>query len=422
MFNPKFTNKFYFYSLTALSFSIPIHNRLTALIIALIGLFWLIEFNYKEKFNRIKSSKSRKWLLSFSVLYLLFVVGAFYSENVFGYDGGALFNLEKRMSLFVFPLLFSTINIEPISGKLFKQIQKTFILGCILSVFFLVNIAFYRYIQSNDNSEFYYSKLAELHHPSYLALYYTFCIIILLNWLVKPIKRISGRRNSVIILILLFQVMIVLLSSKAGIIGTFIVYGATMVYILLPFNKFKKNRSLIPLSLMVIFIFTLLLNSNSYRRFNSVGKVIENGEEQKTDKIGSTGARIIVWESALEIIKENLVFGVGTGDTKKALLDKYEENNKTIALEKELNAHNEYLQTFMAIGVPGFLVLIFSLLIPAWFAFRKKHLIYLLFLMIIAFHFLVESMLARQAGIVFYAFFNAILFYQMFVNKKVVSS
>lgn len=387
-----------------------------------MGLFWLVEFNYKEKFLRLKKSKPRRLLLSFSVLYLLFVIGAFYSDNVFGYNGGALFNLEKRMSLFVFPLLFSTTNIEPISGKLFKQIQKAFILGCILSVFFLVNIAFYKYMQTNDNSEFYYSKLAEFHHPSYLALYYTFCIIILLNWLVKPIKRITGRRNSVIILILLFQVMIVLLSSKAGIIGTIIVYAATFVYILLPVNKFKKTKSLIPLSLIVIFMFTLLLNSSSYRRFNSVEKAIENSTEQKTDKIGSTGARILVWESALEIIKENPIFGVGTGDTKKALLDKYEENNKTLALKKELNAHNEYLQTYMSIGILGFLVLVFSLLLPAWFAFRKKHLIYLLFLMVIAFHFMVESMLAKQAGIVFYAFFNAMLFYQIFVTKKVVSS
>ena len=66
----------------------------------------------------------------------------------------------------------------------------------------------------------------------------------------------------------------------------------------------------------------------------------------------------------------------------------------------------------------GFLTLLASLLFPAWFAFRQKELLYLLFLALVSFHFLVESMLAKQAGIVFYAFFNTLLFYMAFSQKK----
>jgi O-antigen ligase len=423
MFSNIFTNKFYLFSLTALSFSIPIHNRLTVLIIAIVGLFWLVEFNYKEKFRLLKKSKPRRLLLSFSILYLLYIVGIFYSDNIYGYNGGALFNIEKRMSLFVFPLLFSTIKIEPIKNKLYKQIQKAFILGSVLSIFFLVNMAFYNFIQTNDTSEFYYSKLAQFHHPSYLALYYAFCIIILLNWLMKPNKRNPGKRNAIFILIFLFQLMIVLLSSKAGILGILITYLAAFIYVLINKKEFKRFKFLIPVGLMLIFLFTLLLNPGSYGRFYSVEKAMESPVlKEKSEIVEGTVARIFVWKSSLEIIKENPLLGVGTGDARQALLEKYEEKNQPYAYKKEYNAHNEYLQTFITIGVFGFLVLIVSILFPAWFAFRQKHLVYLLFLILLAFHFMVESMLAKQAGIVFYAFFNAVLFYQAFVREKVPGS
>jgi O-antigen ligase len=99
-------------------------------------------------------------------------------------------------------------------------------------------------------------------------------------------------------------------------------------------------------------------------------------------------------------------------------MEKYKEQNITTAIEHELNAHNEYLQTFMALGIVGFLTLVLSLIIPGWYAFRRKQLLYLLFLMLFAFHMLVESMMAKQAGIVFYAFFNAVLFYWAFIKDK----
>ena len=137
-----------------------------------------------------------------------------------------------------------------------------------------------------------------------------------------------------------------------------------------------------------------------------------------TKEVDGTVARVIVWQNALEVIKENPVFGVGTGDTKQALMNKYKEKNISTALENELNAHNTFLQTYMSIGVFGFLVLVLSLIIPAWFAFKQKKIVYLLFLVLVAFHFLVESMLAKQAGVVFYAFFNAVLFYNAFGENK----
>lgn len=422
LINQNFSQKFYFYSLIALAFSIPIHNRLTSSIVVITGLFWLFEFNYAEKFRRIKNSKPRQYLMSFSILYLLFVIGVFYSDKIYGYDGGALFNLEKRMSILGFPLLLSTIDIENVKDKLFKYILKAFILGCLLTAFFLLNNAFFEYMKSNNTGAFYYTDFAEFHHPSYLAMYFSFAIAILLNCLLKVKNPNSAKRNAVFVTILFFQIIIILLSSKAGIIGMVIVYISSILYALFPGSGIRKIGLLIPLILLLTFVSTIYFNPNSYHRFFTVENVMKNENKDMTKEVDGSVARIFVWQSSLELIKEYPFFGVGTGDVKQKLMDKYEEKHITTAIEHELNAHNTYLQTFMALGIIGFLTLVISLIVPGWFAFRKKHLVYLLFLLLIAFHFMVESMLAKQAGVLFYAFFNAVLFYWAFSKSKDSSS
>jgi O-antigen ligase len=76
-----------------------------------------------------------------------------------------------------------------------------------------------------------------------------------------------------------------------------------------------------------------------------------------------------------------------------------------------LNAHNQFLQTYIALGILGALLLIFMLVLPGWLAIRRIHFIYFSFLAVFTFNTLVESMLEVQAGVIYYAFFNALLFF-----------
>ena len=135
---------------------------------------------------------------------------------------------------------------------------------------------------------------------------------------------------------------------------------------------------------------------------------------EQTDQAESTVARMLIWNSALELIAENPLWGVGTGDIKDELLEKYKEKDIKPAFEQKLNAHNQFLQTYLGLGLIGFLLLLGSLLIPAWFAFKKGQLLYLPFLLLILLHMSVESILEKQAGVVFYAFFNVLFFYLSF--------
>jgi O-antigen ligase len=87
----------------------------------------------------------------------------------------------------------------------------------------------------------------------------------------------------------------------------------------------------------------------------------------------------------------------------------YKERGMKGAFEHQLNAHNEYYQVFISLGIIGFILLLVTLYFPFIFAFRTGNTIYLLFLLIVVLNFLTESMFETQAGVMFYAFFNSLL-------------
>ena len=154
----------------------------------------------------------------------------------------------------------------------------------------------------------------------------------------------------------------------------------------------------------------------SYGRFVTVVSSIEHEETLSVDSHESSAARILVWKAAMEVIKDDPIIGVGTGDVKKELRKVYKEKNIESAYEDHLNAHNQYIQTTVALGIIGLLVLLSFFFLPIIYAYKNNNPLYIIFLALVGFHFLFESMLERQAGVVFYAFFNSLLFY--FTIKK----
>ena len=155
---------------------------------------------------------------------------------------------------------------------------------------------------------------------------------------------------------------------------------------------------------------SLFLYSNSAiisSRFDYTLNALESKKLDKTSSESST-IRILIWEQAFDLIRKNLLIGVGTGDIKDMLVEKYKQEGMTGAYDHKLNAHNQFLQTTLALGLPG-LILIFGLLfIPL---FKKNYTTFLTisFIIIIILNFLVESMLEIQAGTIFFSFFYSTL-------------
>jgi hypothetical protein len=69
----------------------------------------------------------------------------------------------------------------------------------------------------------------------------------------------------------------------------------------------------------------------------------------------SLSMRLEYWHTAIQLIKKNVLFGVGTGDLEIAFAEQYQLDKTQLTMEFRNRAHNQYLTMFVAFGILGFL-------------------------------------------------------------------
>jgi O-antigen ligase len=405
LINEKHIIKLYQFELIVFAFLLPFYRQLIPFVIAILVITWLLEGDFAGKVRRLANCSHRLNTLLFAGIYLLYGIGLFYSSNL--NDG--YFDMEVKMSMFIFPVIMASMRKEILQWKFAKKLLKTFVLGVFVSMVLRYVVALFDYLETDSLQSFYYSRLSIFFHTSYMAMYVCFAISIILyfylmGWLQNRFQKIMA-----LVLILLFMIFVIMLSSKAGILSLVLVIAMFTSYIWFYQRKFIKGVIYGGL-LSAAFIFLFLVFPVSAERFDQTREAI--GEMQVNEGEGgtSTGDRLMIWWYSFEITNINFLSGVGTGDVKDELVKKYDEKAMSNAFELRLNAHNQYLQTFIALGVIGLIVLLLNLILPAFYSIEHKHYLYLMFLLLVGFNFIFESMLETQAGVVFYAFFNAYLF------------
>jgi O-antigen ligase len=90
----------------------------------------------------------------------------------------------------------------------------------------------------------------------------------------------------------------------------------------------------------------------------------------------------------------------------------------TGAIEKRLNLHNQFLETWLSLGMIGILYLIFLLVYPAYLAWKNKKISWLLFIIAVSLNFLFETMLNTQAGVIFISYFYYFFFIELKTEVK----
>lgn len=120
---------------------------------------------------------------------------------------------------------------------------------------------------------------------------------------------------------------------------------------------------------------------------------------------GHTFAQRLEYQrAALYLIRHQPWTGVGTGDLPVAYAEAYDRIGSTLDHEWRLRAHNQYLSLGVANGVGAMAWLFIMLSYLLIRGFRKRQLLQVVFLMIVACSFLTEDTLETQAGVTFFAF------------------
>ncbi|MBA7585454.1 hypothetical protein ES708_27436 [subsurface metagenome] len=162
----------------------------------------------------------------------------------------------------------------------------------------------------------------------------------------------------------------------------------------------------------------LLINISRYNNVKEEFEVYENYTKESLRS--SIGTRMVLWEEALYIIKRNFFLGVGQGDIKMELHNQAKKKGYLQIVEKNLNVHNQFLETFVGLGIGGVILLIMLLFGPVIKLKGKYFELFFYFIIIVTVNLVFESMFNRLAGVFFFAFFYClfILFMNHVPNTK----
>lgn len=401
--NTSLFNKIQLSVILSIVILLPFTRKFIPLLIGFWALIWVLQNKWKEKWNNLKSSGVFFLLIIF---YLFHAAGLLYTENM----PEGLFDMEVKFSLLLFPVLI-------FSDKIFFRENQSlifcaFVLGNIIAALstFIFNIYWsLRY----DVDYFYYSNFTLFLHPSYASLYaiFSICLIIyfLMNFKQELHKNflwnIFSKKWLAVLFTLLLLAYVINLGSRAGIVAVIIITGLIISYYLIHYKK---------IFLLFVFWAVIFLGSiyilNKFPRFVPVIEFLKTPSDSiNPDSRENVVVRYFLIKESMEITKENFLFGVGTGDIKKELIKRYKEKNISLAIEENLNPHNQFLESFATLGIPGIISLLLLVFVTLYKGIKEKSILLISFSLLITINFLFESMLNTQAGVIFFAFFNTLL-------------
>ena len=104
---------------------------------------------------------------------------------------------------------------------------------------------------------------------------------------------------------------------------------------------------------------------------------------------------------------------------KDVLVAAYEDADMQFAASRRFNAHNQFLQSWLTLGVLGALIFLSLIIFPLMIAFRMRDPYLFTFIALAAFNMLVESMLEKQSGAVFFSLFYSVFLWKIDNRKRI---
>lgn len=366
--------------LALLIVSMVLFNKLMPILTLCFSLSLIWDRANKDMLkDRIKSPS-----LVLFAFFILHIIGATYSSN----KGFAYADIGMKASFAIFPVIFLLSGIR-VNERFLKN---SVLVGLVLSLILCEVNAFINYLNFPSFAYFRDSYFSILMHRSYFGMYLFVGLVLsafefLKN---KSIKNIH-------LWIALFLAMGAIQTfSKIAILLTASFLVSFVVYLI-----FKSKNKLITLIIGagILAIFTFGISSSDYLVKRLEIMVSSFNGEKDVNSVESNNARLVMWETSMNIIAEHPIIGVGTGDIKDVLVTKLEENKSFALAEKRLNSHNQFLNTGVALGFIGMFTLILWFSCMIFSTIRRKLYSWVVVIISFIFAFLTESFLETQAGI-----------------------
>ena len=325
--------------LIALTFFSPISIFITDILVFSIVAIWLIEGQFKDKWQHIKSSS---WILSLLALLFLYTLGLLWGNN----HQGAQWVFEKSALLLLLPVLYTS----NFSHKEIRLSVYSFISSCTLSalIALFINLGWIKHLFKYSDI---FSKnwsisafMVYTEHNVYLA----FVLLIVVFLIYNNVKK----TNLVISLSLVFLINGISVFSENGRSGQLAVI---MMVFLFSFLVLRHKRIWFLLAIFS-FCISLVLAYNYSPTFKSrVITSINQSKQLDMESSNSINTRYYLTTYSIDKILEQPIIGHGTG----SFVEEYSSINKhatRILDDVHKTPHNNYLFVCFELGLIGLII------------------------------------------------------------------
>jgi O-antigen ligase len=411
------SSQLYFISFTAVLVLLPWSITLTNYAIALASITGLLSTTFSEKINRIKQNKQ---IVIFFALYLLYIIGLLYSSNIVL----GIKSIEQKLVLLVIPLIAASSlafkdQQREFSLRAFVYSNAIFILTCI--VLNLIDISGGPPYTHVNFDPFTLSRFNEFHpdaapiwmqfsyiaftspilsSPTFISIYLSLSVFIL--FYLQPVKLKY-------VLIVLFSLIILLLSSRMGVM-ILICIGLPIILHDLVKKKFPLRYSVVS-SGFILLIFLLIIVF-PVTRFRLIEEPLNTPIDLPSDASNwnSINLRFLEWKSGIEGIKAHGITGTGTGDA-LGVLDSYYNQVDLGIFDHQYLSHNQFIETTLEIGIAGFVALLLCLIVPFMQGLKTKNVLLMSVVVMTCLACLSTSFFEKARGLTFYVSFISLLMF-----------
>lgn len=383
------------YLLAILLLTFTLQNKLMPILMVLLGI--TLFFQRKE----IKTLRSiidvRSPFMWFVVFYLTHFLGLMNTTNM----DFAMADVGMKASFLILPIVLLWVK----SSISLKQVVDLLIGGLVLTCLVYYSYAIFRSIYNPEDNHWAYfteSYLSLTMHRSYFATYCAFGAILCLHRLFTTKKIVYA------MLMGLLSLTVLLTFSKAGIIILGLLLVISLVYFSVKYYGWMK--AVITALLMFIFIGIGIISSPTLKtRFSKMLEATTSVSTKNNPSVESSAARVIMWSTSIDLMAENVLIGVGTGDVSDALDERNFELGNTGVAEKSLNSHNQFLNSGVQLGLFGLIPLVLIFVTSYVQALRNSSFALSVLTTVFVLTMLFESFLETQAGIIPVAFLVLLL-------------
>ena len=296
---------------------------------------------------------------------------------------------ESRVALLLVPVIIVLARDK--IKEIWNATSTGLIIGVLLYILYAYFFLFIFYeTQSNRAFELnhyliydLYNYLPGAYHHTYLGMYFTFSIILALEF-----YRTSGKKFWLFLVVFVFFNQI-FMGGKINLI-----LSALYLVFCFPYKSFTKTKGLI---FAPVFLLTVLSVAIYFVFRSELWKTIKFSFEN----------RLASWECSWKIFLEHWKAGIGYGGINEYLFP--------CVGSDALSSHNQYLEELVHYGFLGFWLPVFLIII---LSISRGHRIYMQFLIMIIVIALSENILSLQRGILFFALINTILYFFALYEKN----